>query len=190
MKKFLRFQLDGYLRGRAQERNEERPLYRVEPLQGYIHYAKGGLVMYALQDYIGEAAVSRALSNFIKAFAFKGAPYPVSTDLIGYLKAETPPDLQYLYDDMFYNITLYDNRAVSATYTKQPDGKYQVHLTVHSHKVRADGHGAEHDVPLHDYIDIGVQDASGKFLYLQKQKIEKPDTEFTLTVDDARACRY
>src|SRR6202022_1308605 len=30
MKKFLRFELDGYLRGRAQERNAEKPLYRVE----------------------------------------------------------------------------------------------------------------------------------------------------------------
>ncbi|MGA8490629.1 MAG: ABC transporter permease, partial [Terriglobales bacterium] len=38
MKKFLRYQLDGYLRGRAQERDEEKPLLRVEPTQGYIHY--------------------------------------------------------------------------------------------------------------------------------------------------------
>ncbi len=33
MKKFLRYQLDGYLRGRAQERDEEKPLIRVEPLR-------------------------------------------------------------------------------------------------------------------------------------------------------------
>jgi len=111
MRKFLRFQLDGYLRGRAQEHNEENPLYKVQPYQGYIHYFKGGLVMYALQDYIGEAAVSRALSNFTKAYAFKGPPYSTSPDLIEYLKKETPPEYMYLYDDLFENITLYGNRG-------------------------------------------------------------------------------
>ena len=70
MKKFLRYQLDGYLRGRGQERNEEKPLLRVEPNQGYIHYNKGGQVMYALQDYIGEDRVSQALAAMTKDYAF------------------------------------------------------------------------------------------------------------------------
>src|SRR5436305_13963278 len=49
--------------------NEEQPLYRVQPTQGYIHYNKGSLVMYALQDYIGEDKVNHALSEFVKAYA-------------------------------------------------------------------------------------------------------------------------
>jgi ABC-2 type transport system permease protein len=46
IRKFLRYEADGYLRGRAQERNEEEPLYKVDVNQGYIHYNKGALVMY------------------------------------------------------------------------------------------------------------------------------------------------
>jgi hypothetical protein len=183
MKKFLRYQLDGYLRGRAQERDEEKPLMRVEPNQGYIHYNKGGTVMYALQDYIGEDHVSKALSAMVKDWGFKGPPYPTSADLVNYLRKETPPEFQYLYEDWFENITIFDNRAVSATYTQSPDGKYQVHISVEAKKYRADGKGQEHLVPLHDLIDIGVQDADGKFLYLQKQKIEQEHQDFTVTVD-------
>jgi ABC-2 type transport system permease protein len=183
MREFLRFQLDGYLRGRAQEHNEENPLYKVQPSQGYIHYNKGGLVMYSLQDYIGEAAVSRALSNFVKAYAFKGPPYSTSLDLIEYLKKETPPEYMYLYDDLFENITLYGNRAVSAYYLARPDGKYDVHLTVESRKYRADGHGQEHEVPVHDLFDVGVLDASGHYLYLQKQLVDRTNMDFTVTVD-------
>jgi ABC-2 type transport system permease protein len=37
MKKFLRLELDQYLSGRGRERNEENPLYQVDPNQGYIH---------------------------------------------------------------------------------------------------------------------------------------------------------
>jgi ABC-2 type transport system permease protein len=183
MKKFLRYQLDGYLRGRAQERDEEKPLMRVEPNQGYIHYNKGGQVMYALQDYIGEEHVSKALAAMIKDWAFKGPPYPTSADMVNYLRKETPPEFQYLYEDWFENITLFDNRAVSAKYSQLPDGKYQVKISVEAKKYRADGKGQEHTIPLHDLIDIGVMDADGKFLYLQKQKIEQERQDFTLTVD-------
>jgi ABC-type transport system involved in multi-copper enzyme maturation permease subunit len=183
MRKFLRYELDNYLRGRGLERNEEAPLYRVDENQGYIHYGKGALVMYALQDYIGEDNVNKGLSEFVKAYAFKGPPYPVSLDMIRYLKMYTPPEYQYLYDDLFENITLYDNRARSATYVAQADGKYQVNLDVEARKVRADGKGEEHTVPIHDWIDIGVLDGQGNYLYLQKQLIEKQRTELTLVVD-------
>jgi hypothetical protein len=183
MKKFLRQQLDGYLRGRAQERAEEKPLLRVEPLQGYIHYNKGGQVMYALADYIGEDNVSRALAQLVKDYGFKGPPYPTSLDLENYLKKVTPPEFQYLYDDWFDNITIFDNRAVSANYTVLPDGKYQVKIEVESKKYRADGKGQERLIPVHDLVDIGVLDADGKFLYLQKQKIDQERQEFTVTVD-------
>jgi ABC-2 type transport system permease protein len=183
IRKFLRFELDRYLRARAQERNEELPLYRVDSNQGYIHYNKGALVMYAIQDYIGEDKVNQALAAFVKKFAFQGPPYPVSTDLIGYLKQVTPPDYQYLYQDLWENITLYDNRAKSVTATKLPNGKYQVKLVVDSKKLRSDGKGQEHQVPEHDWMDVGVLDASGHYLYLQKHKIEKDETELTFTVD-------
>jgi ABC-2 type transport system permease protein len=183
MKKFLRLELENYLRGRAQEHNEEAPLYKVDENQGYIHYGKGAVVMYALQDYIGEDNVNKGLAELIKEFAFKGPPYPVSLDLIRCLKMYTPPEYLYLYDDMFENITLYDDRARSASYVLQPDGKYQVNLEVEARKLRADGKGEEHSIPINDWIDIGVLDAQGNYLYLQKQKIEKELTNLTLVVD-------
>jgi ABC-2 type transport system permease protein len=183
MKKFMRYELDNYLRGRAQERNEEPPLYRVDANQGYIHYGKGAMVMYEMQDYIGEGNVNNALAEFTKAFAFKGPPCPVSLDLMSYLQKYTPPEFQYLFDDIWRNVTLYDNRASSATYSQLPDGKYRVDLVVEAHKFRADAKGQDHAVSLNDFIDIGVQNSQGKFLYLQKQKIEKEQNTFTITVD-------
>ena len=183
MKRFLRYELENYLRGRAQERNEELPLYRADVNQGYIHYGKGALVMYALQDYIGEDNVNRGLAELVKMFGFKGPPYPVSLDLMACLKKYTPPEYLYLYDDLWENITLYDNRTRSVSYVQLPDGKYQVSLLVEARKVRADGKGQEHTVPIHDWIDIGVLDADGRCLYLQKQKIEKDRTQITLVVD-------
>ncbi len=183
MKRFLRFELDRYLSGRGLERNEENALYQVDPNQGYIHYRKGSLVMYALQDYIGEDKVNEAIRGFLKQFAFKGPPYPTSLDLEGYFQKVTPPQYQYLFADLFQNITVYDVRALSADYVPEGDGKYQVHMTVEATKYRADGRGQEHTIPVNDWIDIGVQDAAGKYLYLQRVKIDQRKTDFTVTVD-------
>jgi aminopeptidase N len=183
MRKFLRYSLDQYLRGRAQERNEEPPLERSEANQGYLYYGKGAVVMYAIQDYIGEDKVNQGLAEFVKAFAFKGPPYPVSLDLIAYLKKYTPPEFQYLYSDLWENITLYDNRASSAKYVQLPDGKYQVDLVVEARKSQADVKGRDHPISLHDWMDVGVLDAQGHYLYLQRRKIEQERTEFTLIVD-------
>lgn len=183
MKPFLRLELDQYLRGRGTERNEESPLYRVDPNQGYIHYRKGSLVMYALQDYISEDKVNAAIREFLKQYAFKGPPYATSLDLEADFQKQAPPQYQYLFDDLFQNITIYDDRAVSANYVKQPDGKYQVHLVVDAKKFRADTHGQEHTISVNDWIDIGVLDGDGKYLYLQREKINQEKQDFTLTVD-------
>ena len=86
-------------------------------------------------------------------------------------------EFQYLYEDWFENITVFDNRAVSAKYSKLRDGKYQVRVSVEAKKYRADGKGQEHLIPLHDLIDVGVLDSDGNFLYLQKQKIEQAAQE-------------
>ena len=183
MKKFLRLELDQYLSGRGQERNEENPLYKVDPNQGYIHYRKGSLVMYLLQDDIGENNVNAAIREFLQTFAFKDGPYPISLQLEGDFQQFTPSQYQPLFEDLFRAITLYDVRARSADYVPQPDGKYQVHLTVDAKKVRADGRGQEQSIPINDWIDIGVLDANGKFLYLQKHRIDQEKTEFTVAVN-------
>ncbi len=183
MKRFLRFELDQYLRGRANERNEENPLYKVDQNQGYVHYRKGSMAMYALQDYIGEDKVNEAIRGFLKQYAFKGPPYPTSLDLEAYFQKVTPPQYQYLFEDLFRTITLYDNRALTATYEQLPNGKYQVNLTVEAKKFRADGKGQESSIPVNDWMDIGVLDSDGKYLYLQKQKIDQEKTDITITVD-------
>ena len=54
VRKFLRYEMDRYLRSRGRERLKERPLLTVESNQGYIHYRKGSVVMYYLREMIGE----------------------------------------------------------------------------------------------------------------------------------------
>ena len=67
------------------EQEKEQPLELVES-QGYIHYRKGAVVMFALQDYIGEDKVNQALQQCIQDWAYKEGPYITSADLLDYFR--------------------------------------------------------------------------------------------------------
>ncbi|HTL76860.1 MAG TPA: M1 family aminopeptidase [Casimicrobiaceae bacterium] len=181
MERFLRYELDRYLIGRSTEQKKELPLALVEN-QDYIHYRKGSLVMYALADYIGEDNLNRAIRAYRDKWAFKGPPYSTTKDLLAEIRAVTPASLAYVIDDFFDSITLYDNRALSATAKRLADGRYEVTLEVFARKLKADALGKESVAPLADVIDIGVLDESNEPLYLEKRKIENEKTTFTIVV--------
>ncbi len=156
IRRFLKYELDQYLGSRKGEVVEELPLTRVED-QGYIHYRKGSLVMYLLQQRLGEDAVDRALARFLKQYRFKGAPYPRSLDLIAEFRKEAKtPEQQALITDLFERITLYDLKADEAKSVKNADGSWTTTLTLNAAKYYADGKGAEKQTPLGESIEIGL----------------------------------
>jgi len=155
IRKFLKFELNNYLRARGGDPLEEQPLARVEN-QPYIHYRKGSLVMYRLQHEVGEETVNRALRKLIAAHAFKGAPYPTSLDFLAALRAEVPAEKQALITDLFEKITLYDLKTKTATTRKLPDGRFETMLTVEARKLYAQGRGQETAAPLDEVMDVGL----------------------------------
>ena len=201
MRKVLSHFLDRYLRGRAGELRHEPPLALVQR-EPYVWYEKGGQIMYTLADYIGEDKVDAALHNFLMQYRYANAtnqvdatdsshnsadqPYPDTRMLVDALYAQTPPEYRYLVDDGFNRIVLYDNKAISATSQKTPDGKYKVTLNVQARKVQADGNGVESPMPLADYIDIGVFSGTKdepKPLYMKREKLTEEHNNFTIVVD-------
>jgi hypothetical protein len=190
MRRFLRYELDRYLSGRGGELIEEMPLELVED-QPYIHYNKGSLALYALQDSLGEARLNEALRRYIASVRFQPPPYTVSRDLLAFVAEVTPPEKRPLLDDLFASVTLFDNQAVSAVSRALPDGRFEVTLTSKARKLRADGQGVETEVSLDDWIDIGIfgettastGSRTEKVLYLQKRRVTGPDLTITTIVD-------
>ena len=162
MRKFMQYEMDNYLRSRGTERLKERPLMRVEASQGYIHYRKGSVVMYYLRQMIGEDAINRALRKVLAQYRYAQAPYPTSWVLVDALRSETPAQYQYLLNDLFENITLFSNRTLDAKAHKGPDGKFDVTVNVETHKYTADAKGAETEVPVNDWIEVGALAAPEK----------------------------
>jgi ABC-type transport system involved in multi-copper enzyme maturation permease subunit len=189
MRRFLKYELDRYLRGRGGELIEELPLMRVEDQQ-YIHYAKGSLVLYRLRDEIGEGNLNRALANYIRDKAYQQPPYTTTLELVDYIRAQTTADKYALIDELLAKIIFYDNRVVSASVTPR-NGKYEVTIEYEAAKRESDGMGRETKVALDDWIEVGVfareagkGEHTEKPLYLERKRITQASGKFTMTVDE------
>lgn len=60
---------------------------------------------------------------------FQQPPYTTSTELLAYIRAETPADRQQRVTDLFERISFYDNRVLTASAQKRADATYDVTLT-------------------------------------------------------------
>ena len=186
------FQMNRYFWGRA-EQSREVPVLEVED-QPYIAYRRGAVALYALRELIGEEAVNGALRRYFEKYEGAGPPYPTSLDLYAELQAVTPDSLDGLLEDLFATITLWEVRAERAAGERTATGEYEVTLTVGAKKVRADSVGRETEVPMDDWVEIGIfapgeGDALGEPLYLERHRIRRGEQTIRVTVprEPARA---
>ena len=142
---------------------------------------------------IGEDAVNRGLRSLLAKFAFKGAPYPTSLDLVAAIRAEAPADKQGLITDLFEKITLYDLKTKAMVVTKRKDGRYDVTLTIEAKKLYADGKGKETASPMAEMLDVGLFTVmpgdkafdAGKVVLMARRPIRTGTQTLTFTVDKA-----
>ncbi len=189
IRKFLTYELDRYLQGRANELLEEMPMMRAENQQ-YIHYRKGSVVMMALKDKLGEERLNRALRNLLNEYKFATLRYPTTLDLVASLKAQANEDEQLFIDKKFGQITIYDLRAKSIEADTSNNEQVIVTLTLDATQFEADGQGEETEQPLDEWVDIVLfsEDpndfsAENEVIYQQKHRLVSGENVLELVVD-------
>ncbi|MEE9363170.1 MAG: M1 family aminopeptidase [Cellulophaga sp.] len=192
VQQFLQKEMQRYIKGRLTEEVREMPLSKVESGQEYIYYGKGMVNLYALQDYISEDSVNLALRRFLKDWnGFDGElqtdRYATTNDLLGYFKEVTPDSLQYVIEDLFETITLYDNKTTKVEFEKISDKEYKIDLSLETIKYRVDSLGKESPIAINDWIDVGVYvkgaDGQEELIYFKKHKIILEQTTLEIMVN-------
>ena len=190
MRRFLKYELDNYLSARGGETREELPLYRVENQQ-YIHYRKGAVIMYALQDYVGEDVVNRALARLVEEFQYQSNPYPTTLDFLRLLREEAGPEYEQIIHDFFERITMFDLSVTEAETRELDDGRFETTMSVEARFFEVDGEGNETEEPINYAIDIaafsrgldGALEGADHILYFERQPINENEMEFSFTTD-------
>lgn len=160
-----------YLNQRSKAAHPEVPLLDVTNHVSLVH-RKGPLVMYALRQYVGEEPLNAALRRLAATHGSGRPPFVTSRDLYRELRAATPPEYHDLLKDFLETITLWDLRTTAIAAEPAGNGTWRVTVDVEAQKFRADGSGKETQVPMRDFVEIGVfGDATADPLYLQKHRI-------------------
>lgn len=191
MRRFLKFELDRYLGDRGAEAIEEMPLWLVEN-QPYIHYRKGSLIMYALQDYLGEDKVNKVLHDLLAVRGLQQNPYATTQEFLEMLRGEAGAEYDGLITDFFEKIVLLDLKVTEAKALPLADGTFEVTMDIKAAKFEADGAGGQTQVPLDYQIDVGVFtknldktfDGSDHVLFLEKRRINADTLQIKLIVDE------
>ena len=164
------------------------PLLRA--IDPWASYRKGPYAMYALSEYVGEDRVNGALRSLVEK---KASALATTLDLYRELQAVTPDSLQRLLHDLFEvnAFWTFDTKAARAARTET--GAWRVTLEVEARKVVVDGAGVETEVPMSEWVEIGVFAAAGpgevlgKPLYVEKHPVRSGAQKITVLVPDEPA---
>jgi hypothetical protein len=152
----LRYERELYVMSRANMPFPEPTLLRAYDYD-FVYYAKGAIVMEALRDLMGEAALNRALRRLIEEHGGDSARPATTLDLQSALHDESSPDEHALIDEWLGSVTLYDLRVESASAEQQSDGKYRVTVAIRGRKTLEPGGGVKpSEAPLDELIDVAV----------------------------------
>ncbi|MBW4601954.1 MAG: hypothetical protein KME29_20850 [Calothrix sp. FI2-JRJ7] len=184
VRKILQHEQRMYLNGRSEAKIEEPLITTNAP---HVYYRKGAIILYGLRDAIGENSLNHTLAKYLQEcskYSINVPPYPTVIDLLKYLHKATPVNKQYLIQEGFKDIILYDNRAKAATWKRRPDGQYDVTIAVNVQKLRSDAKGNEKSIALHpnEQIDIGILDATGNIIYCQKYNLHSGENTIVAVV--------
>jgi hypothetical protein len=180
---YFQREMKSYLRRRKLDTEGEKCLLESSVRQSYIGYKKSSVVMNALQDYIGEDSVGKALGRIVDQYGFRLDTFALASDLIEAFYKVTPDSLNYLVDDLFMKITLYENKMNAATCKHLGDGRYQVDLDIETFKYYADSAGNQTEAPLNDYIYVGLMDETGEAFYYQKHLFTNSQSRIQVITD-------
>jgi ABC-2 type transport system permease protein len=164
------------------------PLLRA--MDPWANYRKGPYAMHALSEYVGEARVNAALRTLVEK---KVSSLATTLDMYRELQAATPDSLRPLLHDLFEVNTFWTFDTKKATAAQTDAGTWQVTLDVEAHKVVADSGGKETELPMNEWVEIGIfaparpGEALGKPLYVQKHRIRSGTQTITVAVPNKPA---
>lgn len=175
------------------------PIRRGEPLlralDPYLAYRRGPFAMYALSEYIGSDQVNLALRRLIRKHDSAGASLATTLDLYRELQLVVPDSFKYLLHDLFevntyweFETELAKAKQIEPPTPKNRDGLWQVTLEVRARKMVYDSAGVVTEMPMNDWVQIGVfgntenGDQLGKPLLVKMHRVRSGKQKIILTL--------
>ncbi|WP_025144829.1 M1 family aminopeptidase [Pedobacter jeongneungensis] len=182
LRKYLAYDNNLYFLNRN---NSEKELPLAKTLdQSYVHYQKGGLMMYAVKEMIGEQQFNAVLHQFIVEHE-NPKPKAKAADLVNALLNQASSEQKKFINDCFNDVVTYNLGIKLLRYTALKNGKYKIDVVVSADRF-SDGAKQKPDLELDlacfDELESDW-DANTKPAYFKKYHISQNKTKFSIVVD-------
>ncbi len=155
--RFTKYDMDEYLKSRSGLSEPEKPWFRTNNRYAGNLYQKGGIILYGLHWLVGNELISKGIRSFFEQYKDKTNPYPTTLPLLAELQKVIPAENSYYLEDAFKNVTVFDNKVLSANMETQADGTYLVTAKIELKKFRYDLKGEQTEISIqNETIEIGV----------------------------------
>ncbi|MEM1330933.1 MAG: hypothetical protein AAGG07_10260 [Planctomycetota bacterium] len=151
----LRLQkLSEAFRGRGSLIDEEVP-FAEEFKDSTMLRAKGaGQILYLASLMGGADQMERVFAEFLEAWRYRPAPFPVAEDLIGAIRSALPSDSRDQVEHVFNDVTTYALETTDAIATPTSDGRWRVSASFRVEQLRTTGWGQMEPVPFDAKVEV------------------------------------
>lgn len=149
----VRQHTDIYLSSRSF--SEEPPLYKTTYETPHLPYDKGLIVMYQLQQLVGEKTINKALTSLLAKHRYPNPPAD-TRDLLQELYLVSPQRTHANIDELFKQVVLYHSKVEKALITKQTSKGYEVQFAGSVNKVWEDGKGKQISMHTESRVEVGL----------------------------------
>ena len=176
-----------YFTGRSYASTLEQPLY-LEQGEHYMLYGKSYIVMMALKELIGEAAINKVLKTLVEQHKDEVDATVTTLEFLNELYSVTPQEYHHLINDWFKKIITYELSVEDAIYTELSSGDYEVTITVKASKFRSED-GIKSPVKMNEPVTIGIftthpsEAHKEQILLLESENIISGEQQITFRVN-------
>jgi ABC-type transport system involved in multi-copper enzyme maturation permease subunit len=153
--------------------------------QMYLGYYKNSIVVNAVSEYVGKDSLNSVLKDFFDKYKFTSSPYPDPNILaISYIGKTLPDSLSYLLNDLFYKITVFDNKISDVNLVKKDkQEEYKLSVSMDFNKFYIDDKGIKNKAKLNEYVELFVYDIDDEIIEKRTLLISENKYEIELFLD-------
>ncbi|MGM9479491.1 M1 family aminopeptidase [Pedobacter sp. GSP4] len=179
--KYLGYDNNLYFLNRNND-EEEKTLAKTSD-QPYVHYQKGGTVMYAVKELIGERQFNGVLRQLIVDHE-SPKPRATAADLVNALLKQALPAQKKFINDCFNEVVTYDLGIKVLSCKRIKDGKYKIDLEISAERLSHDKQLPDLEIDLASFNQLERDwDATTKPDYFGKYHLTGNKSKISIVTD-------
>ncbi|MEM9087448.1 MAG: peptidase [Cyanobacteria bacterium P01_F01_bin.53] len=145
---------------------------------------KGGMILELIEQQIGQAAMLKAIRNFLEEYRYQPAPYATVLDLRDAIATQAPSDQRAAIEELFAQVVTFQVGLTDAVFEPLANGDYRIQLQVDAQKLYTTQLGQQTAAALDLPLTISLRNQAGEVIYEEERYLQDAQATVELVVGE------